>query len=159
MTQKTNQFNLRTKRYNESDIRRFNESDNYEVYQMSLKDKFGDYGIIGSAIIEIQSRKVFIDSFILSCRVIGRTAETAGDYPRPSGEDYRASADAGVAVVGDRHLPAPVGLLALGHRLSRERLATGAIVGAGVAPSQVPAAQASNSPPAAQALAEAPMPG
>jgi FkbH-like protein len=77
MTQKTNQFNLRTKRYTESDIKSFVRNSNYDVYQMSLKDKFGDNGIIACAIIRKQKLESFVDSFILSCRAMGRTAETA----------------------------------------------------------------------------------
>ena len=77
MTQKTNQFNLRTQRYTESDIKRFMEDDNYEVYFLSLADKFGNNGIVGTAIINFDYNTAFIDSFIFSCRALGRTAETA----------------------------------------------------------------------------------
>jgi len=77
MTQKTNQFNLRTQRYTESDIKRFMEDKNYEVYFLSLADKFGDNGIVGTAIINFNGETAFIDSFIFSCRALGRTAETA----------------------------------------------------------------------------------
>ncbi len=77
MTQKTNQFNLRTQRYTESDIKRFMEDENHEVYFLSLADKFGDNGIVGTAIINIDGEAAFIDSFIFSCRALGRTAETA----------------------------------------------------------------------------------
>jgi FkbH-like protein len=77
MTQKTNQFNLRTKRYNESDIKRFVQSSDYKVYQLTLKDKFGDNGIVGCAIVNITEEASFIDTFIFSCRALGRTVETA----------------------------------------------------------------------------------
>jgi FkbH-like protein len=77
MTLKTNQFNLRTKRYNESDVKRFNQSSEHRVYQLTLKDKFGDNGIVGCAIVNITYPNAFIDTFILSCRVMGRTVETA----------------------------------------------------------------------------------
>lgn len=76
MTQKTNQFNLRTKRYTDSDIKKFILSENYEVYYLSLADKFGDNGIVGTAIVQIKQNEAFIDSFIFSCRALGRTAET-----------------------------------------------------------------------------------
>lgn len=77
MTQKTNQFNLRTVRYTEADIREFYNSSNHEVYFLSLADKFGDNGIVGTAIIHENIDHFFIDSFIFSCRALGRTAETA----------------------------------------------------------------------------------
>lgn len=75
MTQKTNQFNLRTQRYTENDIKYFMENDNYEVYFLSLADKFGDNGIVGMVIIKLEGENAFIDSFIVSCRVLGRTVE------------------------------------------------------------------------------------
>jgi len=77
MTQKTNQFNLRTQRYTESDIKRFMEDENHDVYFLSLADKFGNNGIVGTAIVNLDGGTAFIDSFIFSCRALGRTAETA----------------------------------------------------------------------------------
>lgn len=77
MTMRTNQFNLTTRRYTESDIRHFIESTDYLVYTLALSDKFGDNGIVGLAIIQIQEAGWGIDTFLLSCRVIGRTVETA----------------------------------------------------------------------------------
>ena len=76
MTQKTNQFNLRTIRYTDGDIKKMMLSPDYEVYYLSLADKFGDNGIVGTAIIEIKNSEAFIDSFVFSCRALGRTAET-----------------------------------------------------------------------------------
>ena len=77
MTQKTNQFNLTTKRYTEKDIENFIEGTNHEVYSFSLSDKFGDNGITGLCVIKIflEDRKAYIDSFLMSCRVIGRNIE------------------------------------------------------------------------------------
>jgi len=66
---KTNQFNLTTKRYNESEVEEM--MDKYEVYDFTLKDKFGDFGIIGIAIIKGN----VIDTFLLSCRALGRKVE------------------------------------------------------------------------------------
>ena len=77
MTQKTNQFNLTTIRYSESDISNFIASDAYRVYSLQLMDKFGDNGIVGEIIIKENGNAWEIDSFLLSCRVMGRTVETA----------------------------------------------------------------------------------
>jgi len=77
MTQKTNQFNLTTIRYSESDISNFVASNGYCVYSLQLIDKFGDNGIVGEIIIKENGDAWEIDSFLLSCRVIGRTVETA----------------------------------------------------------------------------------
>ena len=75
LTQRTNQFNLTTKRYSESDIKNFAESENCEVWNISLKDRFGESGIIGVAIINSNDNFAEIDSLLISCRVIGRGVE------------------------------------------------------------------------------------
>jgi len=75
LCQKTNQFNLTTIRHSESDIMNFIDSKNSSVYHFSLKDIFGDNGIVGLAIIKIERKIVEIDTFLMSYRVISRTAE------------------------------------------------------------------------------------
>lgn len=75
LTQKTNQFNLTTKRYLEEDIKKFASDENYLVISAKVEDKFGDNGITGLAIIEKDHNRWFIDTFLLSCRVIGRKIE------------------------------------------------------------------------------------
>jgi FkbH-like protein len=81
MTQKTNQFNLTTKRYSEKDIRSFIDDDNWTVAHFSLSDIFGDNGIVGLMLASnITSDTVLIDTFLMSCRVIGRRAEEAFLY-------------------------------------------------------------------------------
>ncbi|MCD4693466.1 MAG: HAD-IIIC family phosphatase, partial [Calditrichales bacterium] len=77
LTQKTNQFNLTTRRYSENEIKAFMQSDNCRVYYMRLTDRFGDNGITGLSIVNIEDNKWIIDTFLMSCRIIGRTAETA----------------------------------------------------------------------------------
>ncbi len=76
LTQKTNQFNLTTRRYSESDIRSFAESPNHRVFSLSLRDRFGDAGLVGVFIAErAGSSNCRIDTFLMSCRVLGREAE------------------------------------------------------------------------------------
>lgn len=75
LTQKTNQFNLTTRRYTEFDIRRMIESDDYLVLMSSMEDKFGDNGKIALMIVERNGRRARIDSFLMSCRVMGRYVE------------------------------------------------------------------------------------
>lgn len=77
LTQRTNQFNLTTRRYTEMDIRNMLQSPDWNVYVLSLKDKFGDNGTVGLVLIEKQDMVWRIDSFLMSCRVIGRQAEEA----------------------------------------------------------------------------------
>ena len=78
LTQKTNQFNLTTKRYTEAEILKMTESNKHEVVVFSLKDSFGDYGLTGLAIMENKKNDIItIDSLMLSCRVLGRNIELA----------------------------------------------------------------------------------
>ena len=76
LTQKTNQFNLTTKRYSESDIYAFIEHDHW-VYSISVSDRFGDNGITGLIIIKIDKElhTAYIDTLLLSCRVLGKGIE------------------------------------------------------------------------------------
>ena len=77
-TQKTNQFNLTTRRYDELHMRRFIDASNWMVGYFSLKDVFGDSGIVGLALFELSVPAVAeLDTFLMSCRVIGRKAESA----------------------------------------------------------------------------------
>jgi len=78
LTQKTNQFNLTTRRYNEQQMREFIESDDWTVGSFSLADIFGDSGIVGLMLLRhLNASTAEIDTFLMSCRVIGRRAETA----------------------------------------------------------------------------------
>jgi FkbH-like protein len=76
MTQKTNQFNLTTYRYTEGDIKEFIKNDDW-VYTIDIKDKFGGNGITGLMIIELDNSTARINSFLLSCRVLGKGIEVA----------------------------------------------------------------------------------
>ncbi|MDX4048456.1 HAD-IIIC family phosphatase [Aliarcobacter skirrowii] len=75
MTQKTNQFNLTTKRYTKIDIETFINNKNMSVISISVNDKFGDSGIVGLAILEFKNDLAIIDTFLMSCRVLGRNIE------------------------------------------------------------------------------------
>lgn len=70
---KSNQFNLTTRRYNRSTLEKM--KDNSLIYAMKVKDKFDDLGIVGIGIIKLNENDAEIDSFLLSCRVIGRKVE------------------------------------------------------------------------------------
>lgn len=76
LTQRSNQFNLRTKRYSEGDIQRIQESNAHIGLAFSLADKFGDYGLISVVILEKRGDKeLFIDTWLMSCRVLKRGVE------------------------------------------------------------------------------------
>jgi FkbH-like protein len=78
LTLKTNQFNLTTRRYSEAEIRGFMESREWLVAHFSLTDIFGDSGLVGVAVLRTTLPGVAeLDDFLMSCRVIGRRAESA----------------------------------------------------------------------------------
>lgn len=76
LSQRSNQFNLRTIRYNELDIKEFASSKRYESFTFSLDDKFGDNGLICVIILEKEdNQNLFIDTWFMSCRVLKRGME------------------------------------------------------------------------------------
>ncbi|EYE89446.1 hypothetical protein Q428_02305 [Fervidicella metallireducens AeB] len=75
LTQKTNQFNLTTKRYTQEAIEALIKNGNYLIFSAKVRDKFGDNGITGVVILEKNPGEWRIDTFLLSCRVIGRKIE------------------------------------------------------------------------------------
>ena len=80
MTQKTNQFNLTTHCYTDADVRRFVEA-GWKIWCISVADKFGDNGITGCIMVTPASTGSVtvgeIDTFLLSCRILGKGIETA----------------------------------------------------------------------------------
>ncbi len=76
LTQRTNQFNLRTVRYTEDDIKRLAEDKGFITLYYTLKDKFGDYGLVSVVILKKTSEKeLFVDTWLMSCRVFKRGME------------------------------------------------------------------------------------
>jgi len=74
MTQKTNQFNLTTRRYTEAEIQSFADNGGL-VYGLRVKDKFGDNGLTGLMIVSLKKQTAYIDTLLLSCRVLGKEIE------------------------------------------------------------------------------------
>ncbi len=70
MTQKTNQFNLTTKRYTDADVRQF-INEGWKIWCLSVADKFGDNGITGCIMVNGNQ----IDTLLLSCRILGKGIE------------------------------------------------------------------------------------
>ena len=76
LTQRSNQFNLRTIRYTEVDIKRIAASDDFVTFTFNLEDKFGDHGLISAVILEKKhNEELFVDTWIMSCRVLKRGVE------------------------------------------------------------------------------------
>ena len=74
---RTNQFNLTTKRFDESDIKAMMEDKNAKVIFGRASDKFGDHGIVICATISIKGKQAELKTLLMSCRVIGREVERA----------------------------------------------------------------------------------
>jgi FkbH-like protein len=74
---KTNQFNLTTRRRSAAEIEEFASIEGGQAVVVRVRDRFGDAGVVGLALAQNQNESCIIDSFLLSCRVIGRGIETA----------------------------------------------------------------------------------
>ena len=98
LSQRSNQFNLRTVRYTEEDVWRITQSNDYLTLSFTLEDKFGDNGLICAVIMEKRENSVlFINTWFMSCRVLKRGVEAyvlnsivesakANDYKQIIGE-------------------------------------------------------------------------
>ena len=76
LSQRSNQFNLRTVRYTDSEIEKISLSPNYFTFAFTLEDKFGDNGLICVIILrKIDLKTVFIETWFMSCRVLKRGME------------------------------------------------------------------------------------
>lgn len=75
LVQKTNQFNLTTKRYTEEQLAELMNDPSCDIFLARVEDKFGDNGTVFLLIGKKEGAKVVIDSMIMSCRVVGRFIE------------------------------------------------------------------------------------
>ena len=93
LSQRSNQFNLRTVRYSEADIEKISKSNNYVTFSFTLEDKFGDNGLICVIILQKADKKtLFIETWFMSCRVLKRGMEnfvlnTIVDFAKDNGFD------------------------------------------------------------------------
>lgn len=77
LCQRTNQFNLTTKRYSEQDLSAFSEREDMMILLLEASDKFGPIGTSGLLIFEFQKGVLNVDTFLMSCRIIGRKFDRA----------------------------------------------------------------------------------
>lgn len=77
LTMKSNQFNLTTRRYGVGEVLDLMEAAGSTVYSMVVSDKFGSAGLTGVLVVRWEGRRAVVDSFLMSCRVIGRGVEFA----------------------------------------------------------------------------------
>jgi FkbH-like protein len=75
LVQRSNQFNLRTQRHSATHLDAIRESDKFIDLTFTLKDKFGDNGLIAVVILEKRNKEMFIDTWLMSCRILRRGVE------------------------------------------------------------------------------------
>lgn len=76
LTQRSNQFNVRTIRYTEDEIQSIAENDQYLTLYFTLRDRLGDHGLVSVVILEKrQDQTLFVDTWLMSCRVLKRGME------------------------------------------------------------------------------------
>lgn len=75
LTNKSNQFNLRTQRYTEADIIALKKDPTASLITIDLSDRFSPYGIIACVILKKQKDVAFIENWVMSCRVLNRGIE------------------------------------------------------------------------------------
>ena len=110
---KTNQFNLRTQRYAEADILAFMGNSGAFGLELRLIDRFGDNGIIAIVIGErMSNNEIFIDTWLMSCRVLGREVERGTLFVVAE----QAKALGGVTLIGE-YLPTPKNSMVKDHYL------------------------------------------
>lgn len=75
LTQRTNQFNTTTIRRTEAEIAALAATPGVRIYTAEVSDRFGEYGLTGLAIVFTRLNELYVDSLLLSCRVLGRGVE------------------------------------------------------------------------------------
>ncbi|MGJ8724653.1 MAG: amino acid adenylation domain-containing protein [Roseibacillus sp.] len=74
LTQRTNQFNTTTIRRQEDEVTSLSQNGK-EILAVKVSDRFGDYGLVGLVVFETKDEALHVDSFLLSCRVLGKGVE------------------------------------------------------------------------------------
>lgn len=75
--QRTNQFNLTTRRYAAGELAEIARDPGWRLYAVRARDRFGDHGLVATALVRAEAAQWIVDSFLMSCRVIGYGVETA----------------------------------------------------------------------------------
>lgn len=97
---KTNQFNLTTKRYTQNEVQSFINDDTQIAFCASLADKFGSNGIVSVLFAEKRDTRAFINLWVMSCRVFNRNLEYAMFH-----ELLQRCAEAGITEIHGEYYP------------------------------------------------------
>lgn len=77
MTKRVNQFNLKTIRRDEGAVMKLARDPSFRAYSVYVRDRFADYGLVGSMAFELRKGRIVLDTFLLSCRALGKGVEHA----------------------------------------------------------------------------------
>jgi FkbH-like protein len=75
LTHRTNQFNLTTMRRSETQLDALCRASKSGCLVVQVRDRFGDYGLVGAIIFQVGAQAITVDTFLLSCRALGRGVE------------------------------------------------------------------------------------
>lgn len=127
LTKRTNQFNCTSVRRTEAELHALLQTGRHEIFTAEVSDRFGDYGLTGLLIVEKREDEYRAETFLLSCRVLGRGVEHRllaflGEHAEENGVHHvtvpftpsrrnRPACDFLEAVSGGRRVETPGGLL------------------------------------------------
>jgi FkbH-like protein len=101
LIQRSNQFNLTTRRLSETECRKVMEHPaEHPAFTINLRDTFGDFGLINVVILAVRGETLEIDTFLMSCRVLQRGVEQLA-----MNRIFALAGELGLARVRGRYLP------------------------------------------------------
>lgn len=110
LTQRSNQYNLRTQRYDEAGVKAIMTGEDRLGYYVRLTDTYGDYGLISVLILQKEEQGLFIDTWLMSCRVLKRGVELL-----VLNELVRISREQGLPYLIGEYVPTPKNNLVATH--------------------------------------------
>ena len=102
LTNKTNQFNLRTVRMTFEEVKDYAENKGKLIRCIRVSDRFGDYGLVGIALVDLIGNLAILTNLLMSCRVLGRGIE--GGFISTLAEEL---AGKGVKFIIGSYIPTP----------------------------------------------------
>jgi len=114
LSQRSNQFNLRTIRYSESDLKKIINTKNTHTFSFKLADSFGDYGLVCIVILKtLKTGELFIDTWLMSCRVLKRGLEHL-----VLNEIVECAKSNNITTIVGEYIPTPKNILVKDHYLN-----------------------------------------
>jgi FkbH-like protein len=121
---RTNQFNSTTRRRSENDVKQLLNQANSHIWIINVQDRFGDYGLVGAIFGEEKEQNLNVDSFMLSCRALGRGIEhkmlAAITFSKKSAKNLRKKQPIKLSINSRRKLPQKSNLIRRKKRLRQK---------------------------------------